>query len=390
MFTPVRARSAASLAFVGLLGFLAVASGSLGCSSGSGGAGSGGNGSGGTTVASSGGSTPGSGGTTSGSGGATTGSGGSSPGTGGSGTGSGGATAEAKFAPCSSDKRLGGFTLSLVHETAASGTNSGTPAHAQFGGSVYDRVKPDTVWPEIQHDGDCRVVVGPAFSCPNGCASGQVCAGDNVCQPASKAQSAGVVNVTGLTAALTSSPSKSNIYYETFSSDAAYPPFTVGATINLAAAGDAVPAINLAARGIAPLDLPASQTLMLSSGKSLALAWAPPPSNGAGRITVSMDIGHHNGMTAAHLDCDFPDTGSATIPAGLITTLMSKGYAGYPDLEIARASVDSTTTSAGCVEWLVTAPLKVPLAIEGVTSCHEDTDCPTAAPVCHADLTCGT
>jgi len=69
---------------------------------------------------------------------------------------------------------------------------------------------------------------------------------------------------------------------------------------------------------------------------------------------------------------------------------MSKGYAGYPDLEIARASVDSTTTSAGCVEWLVTAPLKVPLSIEGVTSCHEDTDCPTAAPVCHADLTCGT
>jgi hypothetical protein len=233
------------------------------------------------------------------------------------------------------------------------------------------------------------VVVGPALSCPNGCATGEVCAGQNVCQPASKAQGAGVVSVSGLTTPLASSPSKSNIYYETFSSEASYPPFTVGGSIALTSAGDAVPALTMAVRGVAPLELPGNQSLTLSNGKSLSLAWTAPPAGGSGRITVSMDIGHHNGVTAAHLDCDFPDTGSATIPATLIATLISKGYAGYPDLEIARTSVDSASTSAGCVEWAVTAPLKVPVAIEGVTSCHVDTDCPTAAPVCHADLTCG-
>jgi|GEM_PF-1235933 len=351
--------------------------GGWGCSSSSGGNGSGG-------------SNAGTGGAVSGSGGASSGSGGASSGSGGASSGSGGAAADGKFAPCTAATRLGSLTLTLVHAVAATTEGSATPAHAQFGGAIYDRVRPDTVWPEVDHEGDCRVVVGPDLVCANPCAATEECAGNNVCQPKPKAQGAGVASVSGLTPPLASTPSKSNVYYETFPSEGAYPPFTPGGTLSLSTAGDAVPAFHLAARGIAPLELPASQTPMLAKDKPLMLTWTPAPAGTSGRITVSMDIGHHNGITAANLNCDFPDTGSATIPGKLITTLISKGFAGFPDMEIARVSVDSTTVGAGCVEWMVTAPLKVPLSLEGVTSCHEDTDCPKSAPVCHADLTCGT
>jgi hypothetical protein len=325
-----------------------------------------------------------------GTGGSGAGTGGAASGTGGSvGTGTGGASAEAKFAPCSTATRVGGFTLELVHEVAATGATSATPPHAKFGGSIYDSVKPDAVWPELDHAGTCRVVVGADLACATACVSGEVCAGNNVCRAAPKAKSVGAVSVTGLNDPLASMPTKTNLYYETFATDAAYPPFTVGGTVNLSAAGDAYPAFAMAARGIAPLEMDTHQSLVVASGKSITLTWSPPPTGGAGRITTSMDIGHHNGSTAAHLDCDFPDTGSATIPASLVTTLISRGVAGFPDMEVARVSVDSTMIASGCIQWAITAPLKVPLTLEGTTSCHEDVDCPSTAPTCRADLTCG-
>ena len=145
----------------------------------------------------------------------------------------------------------------------------------------------------------------------------------------------------------------------------------------------------------------------VTRNKALNVTWTPPPSGGAARIFMSMDIAHHGGG-AARIECDVPDTGSATIPAGLINQLLDRGSAGFPKLTLTRRTVDSVTIAPGCVDFLVSSSVERPLTGggRGVVHLHQrrhgkslrrgdggTVPCPTGRPVGNSQnpkaLTCG-
>jgi hypothetical protein len=292
------------------------------------------------------------------------------------GAGGGGVGSVAPFRPCPDDKRFGAFTLDLKHADAA----TSNPAYSQVNGGVRDGVRPDSIWVETPVSGSagsgCKLMVGPVNSCAPACSGVQVCKG-GTCQPAPTTKSVGEVTFTGLLVPVKMTPftSGSSILYSgLIPSSTAYPPFTVGATLGLMAAGADYPAFALTGTGIDPLEAAANQTLNVAKDQPLTIRWSAPSPAGKGRILLVMDIAHHGGISAA-IRCDLEDSGTATIPAPLISALIDKGTAGFPSVSLTRVSVDSTTVGSGCVEFNVAATMELPLKVAGVVSCNDDSGC---------------
>jgi hypothetical protein len=309
--------------------------------------------------------------------------GGAGSGTGGaSGGGTGGSNpgGAAPFKPCAADMKLGAFTLELKH-----GDATGAGAYSQATGGVRDGVRPDTVWVPQAVSGagsECKLMVGPADSCPTSCNATQVCKG-NTCITAPAPKSIGEVSFSGLLIPVVMTPMKTGtnvLYTALIPSNTAYPPYTVGAALGLTAAGEDYPGFTLAGVGIQPLEAVAGQTLNVDKNQALTIKWVAPPSAGAGRIRLNMDIAHHGGV-AAEIHCDLPDTGTVTIPAPLITALIDKGAFGFPMVSLARLSTDSKTVGPGCLEFNVAASIDLALNVAGVVSCTEDKEC-TAPQIC--------
>jgi hypothetical protein len=299
---------------------------------------------------------------------------GSSGGTGmggnsGGGTGGAGTTGTAPFSPCADDKRVGAFTMTLKHAEA-----DGTPAYTEITGAVKDAVNPADVWVDLASGGGCHVVHGPTLSCSPACASGQICTSSG-CKTEPGRHSVGAVTFTGLVTPLSLTPNTSMGYYSgtALPTTTAYPPYAIDAALGLQTAGGDYAAFSLKGAGITPLEVTAGQTLNLKKGQPLTVTWVVPAA-GKGRIRLIFDIAHHANI-AAELRCDVPDTGTVTIPANLVGSLIDQGTAGFPNLNISRTTVDSTTITPGCVEFSVVAAADVALMVEGVTSCMADTDC---------------
>jgi len=312
-------------------------------------------------------------------------------GSGGSGnTGGGGPLA----GPCTDlATRVGGFSLSLIEQM---GTNA---AHIAFGGSVRNGARPLDIWTQDGATmGGCRMMVGPSYGCTTTCPTGQVCGGPNQCvddplyQPAGKLTLSGVGpsavtvdQVTPTVAQYSWSPS--------MASPIAYPPFSPGANVSLTSTGGAtVPALSLGGRGIEPLV--ATETgLMFTRGEAFTFHWTAAAQAGDARIYAGMEIAHHGGV-AAHLECELPDTGTATVPEPLLTALIDKGLFGFPELTISRATYDSVSTAGGCVDFGVVS--SVARQLIGCTapgmcknSCLTDDEC-TAPQTCQTGFVCGT
>jgi hypothetical protein len=297
-------------------------------------------------------------------------------GTGGaSGTGTGGTTGgAAPFKPCADTQRIGAFTLDLKHADAA----TSNPAYSQVNGGVRDGVIPSSIWVESPVTGagnGCKLMVGPTNACSPACSTTQVCKA-GTCQPAPVTKSVGEVTFSGLVTAVKMTPMTNGsgvvVYSGLIPSSTAYPPYTVGATLGLMAAGADYPAFSLTGMGIAPLEVP-TQALNVAKDQPLTIKWMAPGA-GKGRIELIMDIAHHGGVSA-EIHCDLEDNGTVTIPAPLITALMDKGTFGFPTVSLTRLSVDSMTVGPGCVEYNVAAGLELPLSVAGVVSCNDDTGC---------------
>jgi hypothetical protein len=317
----------------------------------------------------------------------------SNNGTGGS-SGTGGSTGaeDAPYEPCAESIRTGAFSLELKP------ADMGNKAYSQVTGGVRDGVVPRTVWVRESVNGsgnECQLMVGQSSACSPACTSPQICTATS-CQNPPVSKSVGEVTFSGLVIPLTMTPTITGIgtivYTGLIPSDTAFPPYTVGAALGLMAAGADYPAFMLSGRGIQPLEAVAGQTLDVAKDQPLTIKWMAPQV-GAGRIQLSMDIGHHGGV-AAEVHCDnLPDTGSVTILAPLITALMNKGTSGFPSLSLTRVSVDSTTVGPGCVEFNVASGVDLALNVAGVESCNEDADC-TPPEICRPagvpnGLSCG-
>lgn len=282
-------------------------------------------------------------------------------GTGGTSVGMGGAPGSLEYKPCPEATRAGGFSVQLV---AAAGAVS---AFTSVAGGVKDAPDPRAGRVEKARNGACVLTDAPSLNCVPTCTGGdQICAGNNRCITEPTFQDVGTVSITGLPGAVTLMPF-SNKQYSAQLTGIAYPPFADGAAVKLSTTGGEYPAFTLSGRGITPLDF-AGNGLDVRRNSALNVTWTAPPSGAAARIFVRMDISHHGGG-AARIECEVPDTGSATVPAALINQLLDQGSAGFPTLSLTRRTVDSVTIAAGCVDLTVSSPVERPLTVEGEVSC---------------------
>lgn len=283
-------------------------------------------------------------------------------------------TSELTYSPCDASQRVGQFTVELGEGFTA------------VQGRVLSGVVPINVRAVAAQEGECRLLRGRTLFCDPACGASETCGENGVCIPYPIARNVGSVSVRGLKADLTLTPNSAR-FYSSGASGLPYPGFDEGANIKLQASGADVPAFTLRGQGVGALTV-SEEDITLERGKPVTVSWTPSASPGAARIHILVDLAHHGGI-AASLECDgLADTGSYSIPAGLLSQLLDVGVAGFPKLTVSRRSADSVDTSAGCVDLLVLSQVEREVIIPGLESCSSDEDCPTGK-TCQVDLTCG-
>lgn len=295
-----------------------------------------------------------------------------SGGTVGDGDGDGDTAVAPSGTPCDRQERVGSFTLNL-------GTN-----YTTFQGAVSDGITPGGIPAPIGSSGTCELLTAPSLLCATPCASGTVCAGDDMCIPEAIEISAGLITVTG--AELPISEDVNGItggYNLTFNDP--YPGFEVDAAITLTAAGDEAEAFSLMGEGVGQLTS-SSTSFNVTEGEPLELSWDPAGASAHSSINISLSVNTHGGV-GAWIECSAEDTGSFSIPADLLQQLVDLGLSGFPRVTIARRTIDSTEIEAGCVDFAVASDLMLDVTVDGLVSCNGPEDCPDGQ-TCNATLYC--
>jgi hypothetical protein len=102
---------------------------------------------------------------------------------------------------------------------------------------------------------------------------------------------------------------------------------------------------------------------------------------------MDLNINKH-GSSEARIECDFPDTGSAQVPAALVDALFAMGQSGFPTITLTRRTATSESIEPGCVELLVTSAFSTEVEVPGLTSCDETHPCPTGQNCVPVTLVC--
>jgi hypothetical protein len=285
---------------------------------------------------------------------------------------------------------LGTFQVQLVGAKQLS-DGSTTEPYTAILGKVYNGVQPATVvWTAKASSGGCVLSTPSVPFCTGGCGSG-ACVAADTCQAYPTSQSVGAVHVTGVqtTAGATAFDltAIANSYAPPASLALAYPAFSEGDAVTVAAAGSSfTSAFTLTSPGVAPLALGNGSPIPLRAGTALTLTWTAAQGAGASKIHVKLDISHHGG-SKGKLECDTADGGSLTIAASLIDALLALGAAGYPTIIVTRSSTGHAAAATGHVDVVVSSEVEAPVTVPGVTSCTTDDDC-VAPATCQTDLTC--
>jgi hypothetical protein len=319
------------------------------------------------------------------SGGASGTSAGGSPTTAGS-AGTGGASAAPGAAGSgagASSAVIGSFRVTLTGATDEAG------ATVSVVGKVSDGPTPvTTIWENPVVDGDCTLTTPRIPFCETPCGGSAACVEDDTCQPYPTGRSVGPVNVSGLAVTAGDSPfimkAIANNYQPPADVMLAYPPFAEGDSVTFAATGDYFPAFSLTAPAVAALEMP-NNDLKLTAGQPLSLTWTAGSLRSA-TIHVKLDISHHGG-SKGQIECDTDDDGSLEISAALVQRLLDLGVAGFPAVIVSRHSLDSTQLSPGRVELDLASVVERLVSIDGLTSCHADSDCPKGQ-ACQANQAC--
>jgi hypothetical protein len=282
-----------------------------------------------------------------------------------SGTGQGGvAAAELPYEPCSADSSVGQFVIELGM------------GFTRVGGRVTDAVLPSRVPDELAGAGECRLLAAAPTSCVPACpAATQVCDRDEACVPLPRAHDVGAITVHGLVVPLQISPNAVTRGY----SNPAQPPlphpgFLPGADLRLDSAGGDYAPFELRGWGVSALALDGAP-IEVRGGRATPIRWQAPSVSGPARLHVELNINQH-GATSSSIECDFPDTGAAEIPAELVDGLIGQGLSGDPTLTATRRSATSIEIEPGCVEMLVVSELTVDVQVEGIVSCDSSSQCP--------------
>jgi len=211
-------------------------------------------------------------------------------------------------------------------------------------GQVADGVVPVTILQPEETSGDCQLLRKVNPFCDPACDPGDVCNHSGDCIPFPVNLSAGTVTVTGLLDTVAMEPNSADAYQKL---DISHPPFEAGDALLLSAGGDAVDGFQLDGVGVTPL-AGVNNSWQIRAGEALAVTWTA----GAGhaRILATLNVDQH-GNSPVTMHCDFEDTGSASMPATLIDTLIAHGLSGASSGHVFRRTVDSIEIAPGaCVE----------------------------------------
>ena len=271
--------------------------------------------------------------------------------------------------PCAFDARVGSFAIEK---------------QAEFGvvqGAVSDGVVPTAIPRLALQDGACTLFERRTLACIPACVGAETCGEGGACIPFPRQLSVGVVSIEGLTKETTMAPLVPGNTY--FAPGADNPPYGVGSEIVLAAAGEgAREPFQLFGIGSEPLaQAPAWQ---LAPGQDLAVTWPAPTSGVAATVLVELTIDQH-GASPLSLSCEFPDTGSAVVPAAIVDRMIDSGVSGFPNGRLMRRTLDHVDLSVGCVELGVGSPLAANVSVSGFTPCNGSEDCPNGQ-VCNVAL----
>jgi hypothetical protein len=166
------------------------------------------------------------------------------------------------------------------------------------------------------------------------------------------------------------------------------PPCSPGGAIRLDATGaGAYPAFSIQSQCIAPLVL-GTTSVALESGKAFTLTWTPATVADA-RITLEFDLSHHGGSNG-QLRCDTADTGSLTVSATLIKSLLDLGVTGCPWLTVTRVVKGKSTVGSGQAQLTVYSDYRFDdMDIAGLKSCSDSSQCPSGQTCLVPSYMCG-
>jgi hypothetical protein len=262
---------------------------------------------------------------------------------------------------CALEKRVGRFSV------------EGQEDFGVVQGAVFAGVVPTAIPRLLSEQGNCKVLERRNLTCTPACVGATTCGESGTCIEYPRQLSVGSVNIVGLTRPTTMEPRMPGNNY--FDPDADNPPFAVGSQIVLTAAGaDGGSGFQLLGRGSGPLG--ARPTWTLEKGQALSLTWANGAPGQGTKIFVELSVDQH-GLTPLSLECEFEDTGSASIPAGVVDQLLTSGVSGFPNGRIFRRTADHVELAQGCVEFLVGSPLAASVSVSGFVPCKKAADCPT-------------
>jgi hypothetical protein len=261
---------------------------------------------------------------------------------------------------------VGRFTLSLnpAVEDAA--------AYTAIFGKVYSGPYPtDVIETVIGSDDNCKVYKYSLHACYDpACPGEQTCVAENVCEAKPLPVSVGDVSVAGI-GDTSLKLAVTNLNYQ-YPLDLPYPGVTEGEPVTLTGTGDAFPAFSVSATGVAPIATSESSYL-ITSGQPLTVNWTPG-ADPATEVIATLNVSKHGG-SAGYVLCKTTDSGTLTISADVVRSLVELGVGGFPELLLKRATHGESVVGAGKIGLDVEAVAKPPLDIEGYCSCFNDSDC---------------
>jgi hypothetical protein len=267
------------------------------------------------------------------------------------------------YQPCPAGQRVGSFVIELTDE------------YTSVGGKVLDAVAPRDVPLQVSSEGDCSLFTMPVLQCNPGCEpSSQVCGADNQCLPQPRARDLGRVTVRGLLVPLQLDPNQvTKAYTNPASAQLPQPGFEPGASLRLSSSGGDYAPIELSGWGVSLLQ-GVSNPVAVQAGRDVPVSWQPPQDPGPARVHLNLNINHH-GSSSDWIECDVPDSGAASVPAGLVDALLARGQSGFPTLTVTRRSASSTQIEPGCVELLVSSETVSDVELDNFQSCSRADEC---------------
>lgn len=279
------------------------------------------------------------------------------------------------YQPCPTGQRVGSFIIDLTDE------------YTSVGGKVFDAVAPRDMPVQVSSLGDCTLFTTPVMQCNPGCdASTQVCGPDNQCLPQPEARDLGKVTVRGLLVPLELEPNRvTKAYTNPASAQLPQPGFEPGARLRLSTSGGDYAPLALRGWGVSLLQ-GVTNPIPVQAKQDVPVRWQPPDDPGPARVHLNLNINHH-GSSTNWIECDVPDTGAASVPAGLVDALLARGQSGFPTLTVTRRSASSTQIEPGCVELLVSSESVSDVELDNFQSCSRAADC-AAGQSCGPEFYC--